>query len=199
MRGSYRITAVMAVVLGLAAGAAGQEKTQKAANPEVAKALENAMTPGDGQKKLGFLVGTFDAKIRTWAAPTDPPSEDSAVMVGEWVLGGRYTQMMLAGTIMGEPYSGIGYAGFDNTTKQYVLTFMDSASTGMEWYTGGFDANGRAMLKGSVANPVTGKTSPLEVRVTLDNAGNHVTEWWGLGLGNTVFKMMEITYTRRKS
>ena len=66
--------------------------------------------------------------------------------------------MMLAGTIAGEPYNGIGYAGFDNTTKKYMATFMDSGSTGMEWYEGGFDASGKkATLKGSVANPVTGK------------------------------------------
>jgi Protein of unknown function (DUF1579) len=200
MRGSSRITAAMAVILGLAVGAGAQEKAKKApGNPEVAAALENAMTPGEGQKKLGFMVGMFDVKIRTWATPSSPPSEDTGVMVGEWVLGGRYIQMMLAGNIAGEPYSGIGYAGFDNTTKKHVATFMDTGGTGMEWYTGGFDATGkRATLKASVTNPVTGKPSPLEMRLTIDAAGNHVTELWGQGLGQTMFKMMELAYTKRK-
>ena len=190
----------MAVLLSLALSAGAQEKPKQApSDAAIGAALENAMTPGAGQQKLGFMVGTFDAKIRSWATPSDPPAEDTAVMIGNWVLGGRYIQMMLAGTVAGEPYNGIGYAGFDNTTKKYVSTFMDSGSTGMEWYTGGFDASGkRATLKGSMANPVTGKPSPLEMRLTLDTAGNHVTELWGLGLGDKMFKMMELTYTKRK-
>ena len=48
-----------------------------------------------------------------------------------------------------------------------------------------------------MANPVTGKPTPLEMRLTLDAAGNHVTELWGDGLGSKMFKMMEITYTKR--
>ena len=119
-------------------------------------------------------------------------------MVGNWVLDGRYVQVMVAGTAAGDSQSGIGYVGFDNTTKKYVATFMDNGGTGMEWYTGDFDASGtRATLKASVANPVTGKATPLEMRVSLDAAGNHVTELWGEGLGSKMFRMMEIRYVKR--
>ena len=200
MRGLCRKAATVAVAIGLVFSARSEGQSKKdSKEPAIAAALERAMTPGEGQKKLGFLVGTFDAKIRTWVRASDPASEDSGVMIGNWVLDGRYAQMMLAGNVAGEPYSGIGYAGYNNTTKKYIATFMDSAGTGMEWYTGGFDASGkRATLTGTVANPVTGKPSPLEMRVTLDDAGNHVMEIWGEGLGATMFKMMEITYTKRK-
>ncbi len=199
MRGFYRSAVVLAMALGLAATGEAQQKAKAPSDAAIAAALENAMTPGPGQKKLEFMVGTFDVKIRTWPTPSDPPVEDTAVMVANWVLGGRYVQLMLAGTVMGQPYSGIGYAGFDNTTKKYMATFMDSGSTGMEWYTGGFDATGsRATLKGSMANPVTGKPSPLEMRLTLDTAGNHVTELWGSGLGDAMFKLLELTYIKRK-
>jgi hypothetical protein len=199
MRAFCRIAAAVAVVLGLAFPAGAQEKARKSSNDAaIAAALEKAMTPGEGQKKLGFMVGTFDAKFRTWVDPASTPTEDVGAMVGSWVLGGRYIQLMLEGSIAGEPYSGIGYAGFDNTTKKYVATFMDSGSTGMEWYTGGFDASGKkATLDAKVANPVTGKPIPIEMRLTLDGAGNHVTELWGYGLGSKMFKMMEITYTKR--
>ncbi len=199
MKGSIRIASAVALVLCLAAAAGARENAKKAPSDAViAAALEKAMTPGEGQKKLGFMVGTFDAKFRTWATPSSSPAEDTGVMVANWVLDGRYVQIMLAGNVAGQPYSGIGYAGFDNTTKKYVCTFMDSGSTGMEWYTGGFDASGKkATLKASMANPVTGKPTPLEMRLSLDSAGNHVTELWGEGLGSTMFKMIEITYTKR--
>jgi hypothetical protein len=200
MRRFYRFAAAVGLALALTASAGAQEKAKKGSgDAAIAAALENAMTPGPGQKKLDFMVGTFDVKIRTWTAPTDAPTEDAAVTVASWVLGGRYVQLMLAGTIGGEPYNGIGYAGFDNTTKKYVATFIDSASTGMEWYQGGFDATGKnAVLKGSVANPVTAKPSLLEMRLTIDAAGNHVTELWGYGLGDKLFKLMELTYIKRK-
>ena len=192
--------AVLAIaVLGLAFTTVAQEKAKKTPSDEaIAAAFEKAMTPGPAQQKLGFMVGTFDAKILSWVAPSDAPIEDTGVMVGNWVLGGRYIQMMLSGTVTGEEFNGIGYAGFDNTSKKYMATFMDTGSTGMEWYQGGFDASGKkATLKGSMHNPMTGKASPLEMRLTLDAAGNHVTELWGYGLGTTMFKMMEITYTKR--
>jgi hypothetical protein len=185
-------------VLGLAFTTVAQEKTKKTGEDPMAAALENAMTPGPAQQKLGFMVGTFDAKMLTWLGPSDDPIADTGVMVGSWVLGGRYIQMMLSGTVTGEEFNGIGYAGFDNTTKKYMATFMDTGGTGMEWYEGGFDASGKkATLKGSFHNPMTRKASPLEMRLTLDDAGNHVTELWGYGFGNKMFKMMQITYTKR--
>ena len=58
------------------------------------KALEMAMTPGEGQKKLTPMVGTFDVKIRTWVTPSSTPVESTASMVSTWVLDGRFVQSM---------------------------------------------------------------------------------------------------------
>ena len=75
-------------------------------------------------------------KVRVWLDPSKPPVESSATSVSTWVLGNRYVQQMLSGYIGNEPWSGISYAGFDNVTKKYVSTYMDTGGTGMEWYTG---------------------------------------------------------------
>ena len=200
MKGLYRI-ASMAVVLGLALSADAQEKAQKPPNPEaIAKALENAMTPGEPQKKLGFLVGTYDVKIRTWIDPSKPPIESPATSVATWVLGNRYVQQMLAGYVMGEPWSGIGYVGFDNTTKKYVMTYMDSDSTGMEWYTGTMDAAGNhAKMTGTTHDDVTGKPQSVELRLSVAANGDHVTEVWQGDVNGQLAKVMELQYVRRKS
>jgi hypothetical protein len=72
MRGLFQVAAAMAVIWGLAVTAFAQEKAKKAPNDAViAAALENAMTPGPGQMKLEFMVGTFDVEIRTWASPSE--------------------------------------------------------------------------------------------------------------------------------
>lgn len=164
-----------------------------------ARALENAMTPGEGQKHLESMIGTFNVAIRTWVDPSRAPIESSATSVSSWVLGERYVQMMLAGDLQGQAFNGIGYIGFDNVSKQYQATWMDNGSTGMIWYQGGFDATGKAAtMKASVPDALTGKPSPVELRMKVNDDGSHVTELWGKGLGSKMFKMMELRYTRSK-
>ncbi len=200
MRGFYRITAAMVVVLGVAVSAAGQEKTKAPNDAAIAAAMEKAMTPGEAQKKLDFLVGTFDVKVRTWVDPSKPPFESTATSVATWVLGNRYVQQMLAGHVAGKPWSGIGYAGFDNVSKKYVATFMDDGSTGMEWYTGSMDADGKlAKLTATIADEVTGKPKTLEMRLSIAANGDHVTELWEGDPAGKMAKVMELQYTRKKS
>ena len=84
-------------------------------------------------------------KVRTWVDPSKPPIESTAA--GRSAPGcsvNRYIQVMLSGFVMGEPWNGIGYAGYDNVQKKYVACYMDSGSTGMEWYTGVMDPDGKS-------------------------------------------------------
>ena len=200
MRGSYRRAAVAAVVFGLAVSVGAQESKKAPTDAQIAAAMEKAMTPGEAQKRLDFLVGTFDVKIRTWLDPSKPPYESTATAVATWVLGHRYVQQMLAGTIAGEPWSGIGYAGYDNVAKKYVSTYMDTGSTGMEWYSGTMDASGKlAKMTATIADEVTGKPRTLEMRLSIASNGDHVTELWESDLaGGKMSKIMELQYTRKK-
>ena len=201
MKSLYRMAAVVAAVFGLAVSAVAQEKAKAPTDAEIAAAMEKAMTPGEAQKKLDFLVGTFDVTIRTWLDPSKPPYESTATSVATWVLGNRYVQQMLAGYIAGEPWSGIGYAGYDNVAKRYVATYMDTGSTGMEWYTGTMDASGKlAKMTATIRDEVTGKTRTLEMRLRIADNGDHVTELWESNLsGGKMAKIMELQYTRKKS
>ena len=135
---------VLALSLGPASGAAAQAPSLPRRTAAIVKAMEAAMNPGEGQKRLNFMVGEFDVKIRTWIDPSKAPFESRAVAVCKWVLGDRYIQQMLSGFVMGEPWSGIGYAGYDNVAKKYMATYMDSACTGMEWFTGAMAADGKS-------------------------------------------------------
>ena len=165
----------------------------------MAKALEMAMTPGEGQKKLAPMIGKFDVKIRTWVTPSSTPVESTASMVSTWVLDGRFVQSMLVGQVGGAPFSGIGYIGYDNTAKMYQTAWMDTGSTGMIWYTGNFDASGKtATMKATIPNPLTTKPSQVELRLSMTPNGDHVTELWGQGQGTKLTRLMELTYTRIK-
>ena len=163
------------------------------------KALEDSMTPGEGQKRLDPLVGTFNVVIRTWVTPDGPPIESTGASVNSWVLGGRYVQMMLSADTPNAPFSGTGHIAYDNVTKNYQAAWMDTGSTGITLYTGKIDASGKsALLKGSISNALTGKASPVEVRMTIQPDGSHLTQLWGQGKAAKMVKLMELQYTKVK-
>ena len=186
------------LVAGSALAANPQQAPTTAAAP-MEKALKVAMTPGEGQKRLASMVGTFDVRIRTWVTPASAPVETHGTSVNVWVLGGRYVQAMLAAEIAGEPFSGIGYMAFDNVSRKYQATWMDTGSTAMTWYEGNLDPSGKsALMKATVVNPLTAQPSPVELHLTIEPNGDHVTEVWGLGADARMVKLVELAYTRTK-
>lgn len=167
--------------------------------PSAVAALDAAMTPGPEQARLNDLVGTFDVTISIWVTPQSVPVVANAAAVATWVLDGRYVQTSLSGIVGGQPYNALGYSGYDNAGKVYQATWMDNASTAQTWYQGGFTPGSKAaVMKATTVNAVTGKPEPLELRLTIDKDGNHITELWGNGGGKTIFKMMELRYVRSK-
>lgn len=196
-----RFAATIAVLLGLAATSAAQDKPKKGAPDEKAmmEAMQKAMTPGEGQKKLTPLVGTFDAKVRTWMDPSQPPEDTVGTSVNTWALGDRYVQVKFDGIFMGETFSGIGYTGYDNVSKKYMSSWMDTASTGMMLSAGTMDAAGKVLtMKATMSDPLTGKTSTSDEKLTIADNDHHTMEMWAKAPSGKTFKMMEIQYTRKK-
>jgi hypothetical protein len=196
-----RFAATIAVLLGLAATSAAQDKPKKGAPDEKAmmEAMQKAMTPGEGQKKLAPMVGTFDAKVRTWMDPSQPPEDTVGTSVNTWALGDRYVQVKFDGVFMGETFTGLGYTGYDNVSKKYMSSWMDTASTGMMLSTGTMDAAGKVLtMKATMSDPMTGKTSTSDEKVTIADNDHHTMEMWTKAANGKNFKMMEIQYTRKK-
>jgi Protein of unknown function (DUF1579) len=205
MRYVFRTTWVLAGALVLASGLSAQEKARKpAAKPApmdeqaMMEAWKKAATPGEMHKKLDDMVGTFDASVRMWMDPTKPPEDSTAVSVNKWVLGNRYVETNHEGTMMGEPFNGIGYTGYDNVQKKYVGTWMDSAGTGIMNSTCALAADGKSMTcKASFWDAMTGKPNAMEMKTSWTDHDHHAMEMWGAGPDGKKYKMMEITYTRK--
>jgi hypothetical protein len=199
-----RIAALFAAIVSLAGPVCAQE-ADKAGAPSrmdgavLAQVLANAMTPGEGQKRLEPMIGTFDVKIRAWIDPSKPPVESLAICINTWVLGQRYIQSTLSGFVAGDPFDGIGYVAYDNVAKVYQTAWMDTGSTAMVWYRGGFDASGKSVtLKATVSDPITTKPVAVELRLSIADNGDHMSEIWGQGQGAKLTRLMELTYTKRK-
>jgi len=192
---------VLALLVAAAAVAQDTPKADKAAQQKAAMdAMMRAATPGDAHKKLAPMVGTFDVKVKMWMEPGAAPMESSGKAVNEWVLGGRFVQQRFDGTFMGQPFSGIGYTGYDNVKHMYVGTWMDSMSTSVMSSSGGDpDPSGKTWRFAAMSmDPLSGESVNFDERMTLLDNDHQIFEMYGPGPDGTNFKMMELSYTRKK-
>jgi hypothetical protein len=64
--------------------------------------------------------------------------------------------------MMGSLFTGIGFTGYDNHTRKYVMVWMDSLSTGIYFFEGTASEDGRTItLESHLEDPVKG---PMKLR-----------------------------------
>ena len=155
-------------------------------------------TPGAPHKVLASMAGSWITKIKSWMEPDKPPMESTGTSEQKMVLGGRFLQQDFAGEMMGSPFTGIGVTGYDNHTKKYVSTWIDSMGTAILFFEGTASADGKTITQEShYDDPIKGPMKWRSVtRIVGDN--NHVFEMYSTDKRGKEEKMMEITYTRKK-
>jgi len=156
-------------------------------------------TPGVPHKLLANMAGSWTAKIKSWCEPDKPPMESTGACEQKMVLGGRFLHQEFTGEMMGSPFAGIGLNGYDNHTKKYVSTWMDSMGTAILFFEGTAGPDGKTVIQESrYDDPVKGPMKWRSVtRIVDDNT--HVFEMYGTEKSGKEEKMMEITYTRKRS
>lgn len=170
-----------------------------AMDPAMMEAMMKAGTPGDAQKKLDSMVGTWDTKVTMWMVPGADSMTSNGTSTNQWVMGGRYLEQRFKGDFGGMPFEGLGYSGYDNVKKQYWGTWIDNMSTGIMTSTGSASDDGKTWdFTATMADPMTGKDSTVKEKVTIIDADHHTMEMWGPGPDGKMFKTMEIAYARKK-
>ena len=200
------ILAGLALLVVIAALAIGADEKSKSAKPAAGQMDEKAMmeamakysTPGPEHKALEQFVGTWDANVKMWMAPGAPPQESTGTAENKMALGGRFLEQHYEGTFMNQPFTGMGYTGYDLYKKQYIGTWMDSMGTSIMNSTGTADASGTMTFTGKMDDPVAKKTQPFKETMKVVDNDHHVFEMWSPGPDGKMFKMMEISYTRKK-
>lgn len=166
---------------------------------EMTKAWTAYMTPGKEHALLAKSAGTWTAKVKSWMDPSQPPEETEATMETKVVLGGRYLEDRYEGKMFGQPFSGIGYTGFDNHRKKFVSTWIDSAGTGMMTMTGSLDRSGKVLtMTGTMDDFMTGKPTKLKSVGTFVDDDHHRFEMWMSGPDGKMWKNLEMEYVRKK-
>jgi Protein of unknown function (DUF1579) len=153
--------------------------------------------PGAPHKLLASMAGSWRTRTKAWMEPSQPPMETAGTCDQKMMLGGRYLCQEFAGDMMGTPFNGIGFMGYDNHKQRYVSTWMDSMSTGIFFFEGTADAGGRSITQTCVVDdPVRGLLKWRTVTKIVDE-NTHLFEMFSTDKSDKEEKMMEITYTRK--
>ena len=159
--------------------------------------MMQAGTPGAAHQKLEPLAGKFTVKSKMWSDPSKPPQESTGTAERNWILDKRFLEERFQGSYGGHPFTGIGTFGYDNVTKKYVGTWIDSMSTSVTTSKGSLD--GKVLkYKGMMSDPMSGKEMPYTMHYTLTSNDSHTVEMWGAGPNGKQMKWMEMVYTRTR-
>jgi hypothetical protein len=186
-----------------AAKPAAPAKKQPAAPAMDEKAMMEkwmaAATPGAPHKNLARMEGTWTAKVKAWMDAAAPPMESEGTSENKMVLDGRFLEQRFQGSMMGQPFTGVGYTGYDNVQKKYVGSWVDSMGTALMYMEGTADATGKVITtSGRMPDALTGKVVSVKSVTTLVDPDHHQLEMWAPDPTGKVIKTLEIHYYRKK-
>lgn len=160
-------------------------------------AMMEAATPGEHHQHLATLTGDYTYTAKAWVQPGAEAQEWSGERTGRMILGGRYLEEHVDGNLMGMPFEGMGIYAYDNLAGEYVATWVDNMGT-MVTQARGSCSDAGWVFEGTHLVPGMGENGFKEVIRRVDD-DTFVFEWHeAIPDQGEMFKMMEITYTKKK-
>ena len=156
--------------------------------------FEKQGTPGEPHKRLASMEGSWNTKTKSWMEPNKPPMETAGTCEQKMILGGRFLKQKCSGDMMGKTFEGVGLTGYDNQTKKYTSTWMDSMSTTLHVMEGASGDDNTITQEGQYTCPIRGEMKLRSVTKMVDQNTN-IFEMYGTDKSGQEMKMMEITYT----
>ncbi len=164
---------------------------------EMMKKWMEFATPGAPHAMLGKLEGKWDI------SSTGMMGDAKGTATFTKVLGGRYVRQDFAQEIpeMG-PFNGIGYLGYNNLKKKYVMTWMDTWGTAITQAEGLASADGKSVHFWGSMDEMTGEhDKPVVYKHKTISDDKFIFEihdpHMGMG-GDGSTLVMQVTYTRSK-
>ena len=198
-RSLARTVAVLMLVMAAtaiahAAQPAKPGKTDPAQQAMLAEMAKLA-APTARHSALRVMEGTWKTVTKAWYGPGEPTVSEGT-SENRLVMGGRYLEQRMKGTLMGQPFEGYGLTGYDNRKNEYVVMWADNASTWITHGAGQMDDAGKQLVMKASDLGQDGK--PVEYRMVtrLLDANKHVFSMTAIS-GAQEQVVMEITYTRK--
>jgi len=165
--------------------------------PSAMDVYRDLATPGAPHKLLAGMAGNWSVKGSCVMEAGKPPVEHTGASEQRMILGGRFLQQEFSGEMMGSPFSGIGFTGYDNHSGKYVSTWMDSMGTGIYYFEGTAGSDGKSIIQTcDYDDPVQGPAKWRSVTRAVD-ANTLVFEMYITGKSGVEEKMAEMIYTRK--
>jgi hypothetical protein len=154
--------------------------------------------PGPEHKLLASLAGNYEASVKAYFDPSKGPEESKGVMKRSMILDDRYLKEEFQGKAAGKSFSGIAIVGYDVMKKKFVTNWIDSMSTGFMLSEGTYDKDTKTFTHiGEDIDPSTGKKMKSRDVLKIVNENEQHFEMYR-GVDGKEFKVLEITYTRKK-
>lgn len=196
--------AIAVLALSLTSAAAQQKEPDKddqaaAEMQKMMKLWEEASTPGLNHKVLDAFLGKWQTDSTFWIKPEAPSVHFRGDAEYRSIMGGRYVISESSGTIMGQPFTGMGLMGYDNMKKKYFVAWIDSGSTALFTADGTLDRTGKVItLLGTMDDPTTGEYgASVKYVFRIVDKNKHVFEMYSKVGEPDEFKGGEIVFTRK--
>jgi len=157
--------------------------------------MEKLAAPGAEHKWLTDGIGTWSTASKMYMDPSKPPMESVGTEEVKAILGGRFVESHLTSQVFGKPFEGFGTAGYDNTKKKFVMTWIDSMGTQVIYCEGTGDQKQRVYV-GEETAP-NGQKHPFRWVIKTESKDKRSMEMYGPGMDGKEMKQMEVTYTRK--
>lgn len=154
-------------------------------------------TPGMHHGLLEQRVGHWNHKVRIWHSPDTPPAESTGTTETKMIMGGRYLMDMSEGSFEGQPFQGLGLAGYDNLKQKYFSTWLDNMGTGIMIAEGDVDDTGRVFTyQCTYSCPMTGGIKHSKTIETVVDENTWTMQMFEPGPDGKEWMSFEIVYTR---
>ncbi|MBY0263497.1 MAG: DUF1579 domain-containing protein [Phycisphaerales bacterium] len=182
-------------------GQPGDMKLPPGWTPEDMKACMDAGTPGEMHAWLAKSVGTWKGKETMWMGPGADPISTECTSTITSLMDGRYFKCDMVGNIpdMG-PFHGMAINGFDNVSKKFVASWVDSMSTGIMNGTGELSSDKKTLTWNYTFNcPIAKKPMGMREVDTVTGPDSMTMEMFTTDpKSGKEYKMLHIDFTRQK-
>jgi len=162
-------------------------------------AMMAAATPGEPHARLGQFVGSWTVNTKAWMSPDEPANESVGSSEARMILGGRFLEEKMTGSMGEMSYEGLLLMGYDNFAKRYNFFWIDNMGTMMLTGDGDWDLKTNSLHgSASFVDPANGKPTNMRLVMRADSKAKRTFEMYMSRADEKVeAKVMESVYSKR--
>ena len=167
-------------------------------DPAAMAATLEKMQPSTQHAQLAAMAGTWDAAVKAWGDPAQPPMESTATATFTVINDGRFVREDLRGGLS-PTYTGLLIAGYDRALGKYTLVWSDSMTTSMMCATGTSADDGATITYTATMADCMDARRMMDIRIVVKHVdADHIRFELFAARDGGEAKAVEIDYTRRK-